>query len=273
MRVLVVGSSGLVGAAIVRLLEAEGCTVVPFDWTSGQDVLDADALHRAAEGCAAIVNAARGWREAGPPGERYITQNVTGNWNVLEAARAAGAGMVVTFSSVNALGMFRGESRPDHFPIDDEHPVRPPTAYGVAKRLVEEMCRCFSATTGISTVVFRPPAVLGPERHAKYVALRAADPAAEWTPFWEYGCWIDTRDVARAVLAALRRPGLGHLTGLICADDTSSPVDVVELAARLMPDVPWRGGRAAPLVRCERVKRALDWAPRYRWEDAGVGEP
>ena len=195
---------------------------------------------------------------------------------MLAAAQKAGIRRVVTFSSVNALGVFSGDAKPDYLPIDDDHPLRPATAYGMAKRLVEELCRCFTVTTGISTVCFRPPAVLGPERHARYVALRAADPAAEWIPFWEYGAYIDARDVAFAVLAALRRPDPGHLTALIAAEDSTSPVPPRELARRLLPDVPWRGPEPSDprqaLVRCDRARAALDWAPRYRWEDRGIDE-
>ena len=274
MRVLVTGSNGLVGAAAALRLRAEGMEVVPFDVAAGQDILDPAAVLAAAQGCDAIVNAAGGGRAAADEGTRYITQNVTGNWNVLEAARAVGAKRVVTFSSVNALGVFRGEAKPDYLPIDDDHPLRPPTAYGMAKRLVEELCRCFSATSEVATIVFRPPAVLGPERHAKFRALREADPAAEWTPFWEYGAWIDTRDVAWAVLAALRASHVHHLTALITADDTSSPVPVRDLARRLLPGVPWRGPEPAdpaqPLVRSDRAKQALGWAPRHRWTEGGL---
>jgi UDP-glucose 4-epimerase len=274
MRVLVLGSGGLIGAAVVERLQAEGMEVVTFDIAAGQDVLDAPTVRAAAQGCYAIVNAAGGGLRGVEPGRGTITLNVTGNWNVLDAARAAGATRVVTFSSVNALGVFRGEAAPDYLPIDDDHPIRPPTAYGQAKRLVEELCRCFTATTGIATIVFRPPAVVGPERHARMQSLRDADPSAEWSPFWEYGAWIDTRDVAFAVLAALQAPGVTHFTGLICADDTSSPVPVRDLARRLLPQVPWRGPEPADptrvLVRCDRAKQALGWAPRYHWSDRGV---
>jgi UDP-glucose 4-epimerase len=239
-----------------------------------QDVLDPVAVRTAAAGCQGIVNAAGGSMRGVEPGCGIITLNVTGNWNVLEAARAVGAGRVVTFSSVNALGVFRGEAAPDYLPIDDDHPVRPPTAYGQAKRLVEELCRCFTATTGVATIVFRPPAVIGPARHALMQGLRDADPAAEWTPYWEYGAWIDARDLAAAVLAALTVPGIGHLTGLICADDTTSPVPVRELARKLLPDVPWRGPEpedpSRVLVRCDRVKQALGWAPRHGWHERGL---
>ncbi|HEX3349941.1 MAG TPA: NAD(P)-dependent oxidoreductase [Acetobacteraceae bacterium] len=270
MRVLVSGSSGLIGRAVVERLSAEGDDVVPFDIAQGCDVLDAEGFAAAARSCDAIVHAAGGHRaDAAGSGGRYITPNVTGNWNMLEAARQAGIRRAVTFSSVNAIGIFRGEARPDYFPIDDDHPIRPPTAYGVAKRLIEEMCRCYTATTGISTVCFRPPAVCGAARRAKYEAARAADPSAEWTPFWEYGAWIDVRDVAGAVFAALRWPEPAHLTGLIIADDVTSPEPPRELARRLMPEVPWRGPEPsdpwATLVRSDRVRDALGWTPQHRW--------
>ena len=60
MRVLVLGSSGLVGAAVVDCLRADAIEVVPFDIGAGQDVLDPSAVRAAAEGCHAIVNAAGG---------------------------------------------------------------------------------------------------------------------------------------------------------------------------------------------------------------------
>jgi UDP-glucose 4-epimerase len=269
MRVLVTGSSGLIGGAVVQRLLAEGDDVVSFDLTGGCDILDAPAVAAAAIGCDAIVHAAGGSEHASA---QTITRNVTGNWNILDAARQAGICRMVTFSSVNALGIFRGEGVPDYLPIDDEHPAHPPTTYGIAKRLVEELCRCFTLSTGISTVCFRPPAVPGPERRARFIAARAADPAAEWTPFWEYGAFLDVRDAAGAVFTALRCPDPGHVTALICADDVTSPVPVRELAARLLPGVPWRGPEPADpwqtLVRCDRARERFGWSPAYRWRDA-----
>ncbi len=273
MRVLVTGSSGLVGAAAVERLRAEGCEVATFDIADGHDILDAAALATAAAGCDAIVHAAGGHNPGAEDlGERFITHNVTGNYNVLAAAQTNSCRRVVTFSSVNAIGIFRGEGIPDYFPIDDDHPTHPPTAYGMAKRLIEELCRCFTLSTGIATICFRPPAVMGPARRARFVAARAVDPAAEWTPFWEYGAFIDTRDVAGAILAALRCPDPGHLTALICAEDVTSPIPIRELAAKLMPQVPWRGPEPSDPwevpVRCDRARTVLGWRPQYRWREA-----
>ena len=48
MRVLVLGSGGLIGAAVVERLQAEGMEVVTFDIAAGQDVLDAPTVRAAA---------------------------------------------------------------------------------------------------------------------------------------------------------------------------------------------------------------------------------
>jgi UDP-glucose 4-epimerase len=60
MRVLVSGSSGLIGGAVVEHLSAQGDQVVRFDIADGHDVLDADDYAAAARGCDAIVHAAGG---------------------------------------------------------------------------------------------------------------------------------------------------------------------------------------------------------------------
>ena len=60
MRVLVSGSSGLIGGGVVEHLSAQGDQVVRFDIADGHDVLDADNYAAAARGCDAIVHAAGG---------------------------------------------------------------------------------------------------------------------------------------------------------------------------------------------------------------------
>jgi nucleoside-diphosphate-sugar epimerase len=245
---------------------------VGFDRADGHDILDAAAVARAAEGCAAVIHLAALLGRPGETAADIMTVNVTGTWNVLAAARAAGARRVVNVSSVNALGIFSGNGTPDYLPVDDAHPPRPTTSYGVSKRLGEEMCRCFTRDSGIATICLRPPWVVDAPRKAAELARRAADAAAEWTPFWEYGAWIDVRDLAEAVHAALTCPDPRHLTALVIADDVASDHPAAELAARLLPSVPWHGHRPAgrgALVRSDAARSRLGWRPRRSWHDTG----
>ena len=271
MRILVTGSKGLIGRAVVHRLEAGGggvpvCEVIGFDIADGDDILDGEALTRAARGCDAIVHLAALLGRPGESRSEIMTVNVTGTWNVLVAAQAAGVGRVVNFSSVNALGIFSGNGVPDYLPIDDAHPARATTAYGISKRLGEEMCRCFTLASGIATICIRPPWVCDAAMMQAELARRAADTAAEWSPFWEYGAWIDVGDLAEAVAAALRCPDPGHVTALVVAADMASDTPARELARRLLPSVAWRGAEdAAALVRCEVAHEVLGWVPTTRW--------
>ncbi len=266
MRVLVTGDKGLIGRAVTDRLRAAGDGVVGFDRADGHDILNPTTLAQAAEGCDAIVHlAALLGRPADAPAD-IMTVNVTGTWNALAAARAAGIRRVVAFSSVNALGIFSGNGTPDYLPIDDAHPARATTAYGLSKRLGEELCRCFTLATGISTICIRPPWVTDAARTAAELARRAADPTAEWAPFWEYGAWIDVADLADAVYAALTCPDPGHVTALVISDHVASTHPAGDLAARLLPDVPWRGEASpAALVRCDVARDILGWLPTRCW--------
>jgi hypothetical protein len=67
---------------------------------------------------------------------------------------------------------------------------------------------------------------------------RRAEPRSEWEPFWEYGAFVDVRDVATAVEQALTVPLAGHHRALLCAADISATAPGLELAVRLAPGVP-----------------------------------
>ena len=120
-RVLVTGSDGKIGSVVARTLLAAGFEVVPFDAALGDDVRDADALRAKGRGCDAVAHLAAIAGDSEAP-EDVMHTNVLGTWNVLVAARETGMRRVVSFSSVNALGVFLGHRPPDYLPIDSHHP-------------------------------------------------------------------------------------------------------------------------------------------------------
>lgn len=269
MRVLVTGHRGNVGVPVARHLESLGHEIVGFDRADGMDLLELAAVTHAADGCAAIVHlAALAHDTAGRP-EQIMAANVLGTWHVLLAAEAAGTGRVIHFSSAQVLGIAEGERLPDYFPVDDAHPRRAMRPYGLSKRLAEDMCAAATARTGIATVSLRPVAVWGPREYQQVQALRRADPRAEWEPFWEYGAFVDVRDVAAAVALALAVPLAGHHRALLCAADISATAPALELAARIAPDVPVRDPeryQADPwraLIDCSVAEAVLGWRPRH----------
>lgn len=275
--ILVTGNRGKIGRVVEATLKAHGHDVKGFDVLDGKDIRDIDTLRAETTGCAAVVHLATLMPDDSP--EDVFAVNVLGAWNLLQASEAASVSRIVCFSSVNALGIFLGLRAPDYFPIDDLHPCYASNAYGMSKRLSEEMCRCFTGRTGIPTICLRPAAVWTDAEIQSYRSRWAEDPSAEWSPFWEYGCFIHVTDVAEAVLAALTCPDPGHAVLFLNALDIASASKTSrELAAHLYPNVTWRGGSeydADPnraLIDMSRTQNILRWSPRIRWRssDAAV---
>ena len=269
MRVLVTGNRGKIGRVVEAALLGAGHETVGFDRATGADVLDARAVRAAARGCDAVVHlAALPHDRAGTP-EQIMATNALGTWHVLRAAREAGMSRVVNVSSAQVLGTAGGERAPDYLPLDDAHPRRASRPYGLSKRLAEDLC----AESGLTTICLRPFAVWADQDYARVEARRAADPEAEWSPYWEFGAFVDVRDVADACLAALTCPDPGHARMLLCAPDISASAPGRELAARLLPAVPWRGGPEydvdawRALVDCSEAERVLGRRPQHRWAD------
>jgi UDP-glucose 4-epimerase len=270
-RVLVTGHLGAVGGPVTVFLRRRGYDVAGFDRAGGADVLDLAAVRRAAAGCTAIVHlAALAHDGAGSPAQ-IMAVNVLGTWHVLLAAEAAGVSRVICFSSAQVFGIAEGERLPDYFPVDDAHPRRAMRPYGLSKRLAEDLCEGFTSRTGIATVALRPVAVWDEAAYARVRARWRAEPRAEWEPYWEYGAFVDVRDVAAAVRQALTVPLQGHHRALLCASGIAATAPSLELAARLAPGVPvtdpgrYQADPWAALVDCSAAATVLGWRAARGW--------
>jgi UDP-glucose 4-epimerase len=272
IKVLVTGSSGLVGGAVARALRDAGSDVVAYDLADGSDILDAVRLERSMQGCTAVVHAAALLGRPADDPQRIMNVNLQGTWNVLACASALGVRRLVFLSSVDALGVFKGQRAPDYLPLDDAHPCRPTTPYGISKRLAEEMCRLACEAGRLCAIALRPPGVWTEATYTRIQANRAEQPEYEWQPFWEYGAFIDLRDLTRACVRGLTADLEGfHCIGVAAGDISTSGPTSREWAARLHPQVEWRGGlqyQADPyrtLLDIEGARKLLDWEPEHSW--------
>jgi hypothetical protein len=62
-----------------------------------------------------------------------------------------------------------------------------------------------------------------------------ADPGMDRRALWG---WLDTRDAARAIAAALTRPLAGHVLLNVAAPDTTALIPTAELLRRYHPNTP-----------------------------------
>ncbi len=135
--ILVTGSSGLLGRALIRSLGADGIATRHCDVADRTgDVTDGDALRRLAAGCEGIVHFAAVsrvvWGERDPDACRAT--NVEGTRHVVAAARATGA-WIVFASSREVYG------EPALLPVAEDAPLKPLNVYARTKVAGERLVR------------------------------------------------------------------------------------------------------------------------------------
>jgi nucleoside-diphosphate-sugar epimerase len=138
--------------------------------------------------------------------------NVGGTEAVLAAARKAGVGRVVHFSSIGVLGAVKaGET------ADEEYPAAPRTLYDRTKFAAEAAVR-LAAAQGLDVVVIRPGWVYGPGDRRTFKFIRAVchrrSALIAGAPGRQTPVYIDDL-IAGTLLAAQKgRPGaVYHLAG------------------------------------------------------------
>jgi nucleoside-diphosphate-sugar epimerase len=285
--VLVTGGSGKLGRAVVDLLVRCGSRVSVVDlvhpgrsdvaWTCA-DLTDYGQAVGVLTGVDdrwpvpdAVVHLAALPAPGLRPDATLFAANVTTTYNVFAAARVAGIDTVVWASSETVLGL-PFDTPPPHLPLDEDCGPAPTTSYSLSKTLEEEMARQFARwRPELSIIGLRFSNVMEPADYADFPSFDA-DPALRRWNAWSY---IDARDGASAVVAALDHPGRGAEVFVIANADTVMSRPSAELAAGYFPGVPVRGpleGNQA-LMSSERARQVLGWTPAHSWRDEAGARP
>jgi nucleoside-diphosphate-sugar epimerase len=201
------------------------------------------------------------------PGTRIFENNVTSTYNVLSAAGRAGTD-VVWSSSQAAYGALFAERTwtPDYLPIDEEHERRPEDPYGLSKVCGEEIAGTVARRHGISVTTIRPATIFDPDRARARPHEDASDLRIEERG-GDFGSYVDVRDVARMVEAALAADHDGHEEVLCVADENylgEATVELVEAICGTLPTECALEGRQAALSN-EKAADLLGWTPAYSW--------
>jgi nucleoside-diphosphate-sugar epimerase len=159
-RILLTGSKGFIARTLVPMLEARGHEVVLHTG----DVREAESFTPfMGQGITHLVHlAAKTFVPAGWENPALVYDvNVRGTLQALEFCRAEGAKML--FFSTYVYGT------PDYLPVDEGHPVRPPSPYHHSKALGEDLCRHYQRYFGVGVTVLRPFNVYGPGQDDRFV--------------------------------------------------------------------------------------------------------
>lgn len=153
--VLITGAAGNLGTVISDALPEQGWRVrrmvrtpEKVDDMSGVvigDVTDLPSLRSAMEGVSAVIHMG-GLSDSGDQWQDYLTINIDGTRNVLEAARIEGIERVALASSNHAAGYHRRGPEP----LSPLVLPRPDSFYGVSKAAVEALGSFYSDEYGMS---------------------------------------------------------------------------------------------------------------------------
>jgi dihydroflavonol-4-reductase len=178
------------------------------------DVIDREAMFKAAEGCRYVIHAAGKFRFWGKQ-ESFEKTNVQGSNNVMDAALAAGVEKFIHISTVVVIG----QPRPGQ-EIDETHPAYPTDAYQRSKLAAERLALQHFNEKGLPVVILRPGAFYGPYGRYAFNRLFFEDPL-RGRPIGVNGGRLYTfpayiKDVARAIMLAMQRATPGE-TYNICS--------------------------------------------------------
>ncbi|MCB1993223.1 MAG: NAD(P)-dependent oxidoreductase [Geminicoccaceae bacterium] len=159
MRVLMTGAAGGVATMLRPLLVGLYDEVVLSDRRAPEglaaherfvaaDLGDPDSLAAACDGVDGIIHLGGQAYEA--EWEVIHSANITGCWNLFEAARQAGVERVVFASSNHAIGFY---PRRDRIGVDE--PVRPDSRYGISKAFGEAVGSFYADKFGLRVLSIR----------------------------------------------------------------------------------------------------------------------
>ncbi len=164
MTVLVTGSSGHLGEALMRTLRASGRAALGLDIIPGLftdaigSIADRALVARSLQGVDAVLHVATLHKPhvATHAPEAFVETNVRGTLVLLEEAVRARVRAFVMTSTTSTFGdaLKPPEGQPAAW-IDERIAPVPKNIYGVTKTAAEDLCQLFHRNEGLASVVLR----------------------------------------------------------------------------------------------------------------------
>ncbi len=186
-KILVTGAAGFIGSHLVERLVREGSSVRAFVHYNSQnrwgnlelisrdildkveifpgDIQDPFSVRKAVEGCDVVFHLASliaiPYSYVAP--QSYVTTNVLGAINVMQACRELEVRKVVHTSTSECYGTAR------YVPIDESHPLQGQSPYSASKIGADMVAESYYRSFGVPVAIIRPFNTYGPRQSARAV--------------------------------------------------------------------------------------------------------
>jgi nucleoside-diphosphate-sugar epimerase len=286
MKILVTGSAGHLGEALMRTLAGREPQAVGLDIESSPltqwvgSIANRELVKRSMQGIDVVMHAATLHKPHIETHSRqdFVDTNITGTLNLLEEAAAAGVRCFVFTSTTSTFGhaLTPAAGEPAAWITEEVVPV-PKNIYGVTKLAAESLCELFHRQTGMPCIILRTSRFF-PEEDDNRQTRQAFDDTNSKANEMLYRR-ADIADIVDAHLLAMEHaPDIGFRRYIISATSPFSPGDLAQLradaravVARYVPgyeqEYQRRGWSMLPSI--DRVyvnalaRRELGWQPRY----------
>lgn len=286
MKILVTGSAGHLGEALVRTLRSTDHTVIGLDITASPftnvvgSIADRGVVDRVMRGVDAVLHTATLHKPhvATHPAQAFVDTNVTGTLALLEAAVTERVRAFVFTSTTSAFGdaLVPSPGEPAAWITESTTPI-PKNIYGVTKTAAEDVCALFHRDHRLPCLILRTSRFF-PEDDDHAQTREAYDAVNLKVNEYLYRR-VDIEDAVTAHLIALERaPTIGFGRYIISAttpfereDVAALRIDAPRVLAMRVPsyeaEYRQRGWRMFPsLDRVyvnEHARTELNWRPRY----------
>ena len=281
-RVVVTGSSGKLGRAVVSHLAENEWDVVRVDRAPvpgtaasnfiqidltdyGQAVQVLSQIDDRYDSVDAVVHLAAIPAPGLTANAALFTNNVTATYNVFTAAVAAGIRNIVWASSETTLGL-PFDTPPPYIPVDENYPARPESNYSLGKhveeQIAEQLCRWHP---DLKMIGLRFSNVMYPEDYAEFPSFDSDALLRKWN-LWGY---IDARDGAQATRLALEYDVTGMDRFIVANADTVMTRPSAELAREVFPGVELRKelGTNETMLSIDKARALLGYEPEFSWRN------
>ena len=237
MKVLVTGSAGHLGEALVRTLRNLNYEVISIDildspFTSHVgSITDREFVKRCMDGVQIVFHPATLHKPhvATHSMQTFVDVNISGTLNLLQEAFAAGVDSFIFTSTTSVFGdaLVPAEGLPAEWITEEVHPI-PKNIYGVTKAAAEDLCQLFNRNKGLPVIVLRTSRFFPEEDDNRKMRESFTDSNLKANELLYRR--VDIEDVVSAhLLAAERAADIGFAKYIISATTPFSPDDMAEL--------------------------------------------